>query len=56
MNIPDEPTRQVEPTPHTPAPLLVVDYQGRITVRKDLTVYGLMQIIEALKNMPVAGA
>ena len=25
-------------------------HQGRITVRKDVTVYGLTQIIEAIKN------
>ena len=39
-----------------PAPLLVVDATGRITARKDLTVYGLTQIVAALNNMPVAGA
>ncbi|MCB0245343.1 MAG: hypothetical protein KDI07_24710 [Anaerolineae bacterium] len=39
-----------------PKPLLTVDYQGRITVRKDVTVYGLTQIIEAIKNMTIAGS
>lgn len=39
-----------------PAPLLNVDAHGKITARKDLTVYGITQIIDALRNMPVAGA
>lgn len=39
----------------SPAPLLVVDHQGRITLHKDLTVYGLTQIVDALRNMRVAG-
>ena len=40
----------------TPLPLLTVDYQGRITVRKDVTVYGLTQIVSAINNLTVAGS
>lgn len=39
-----------------PLPLLTVDYQGRITVRKDVTVYGLTQIVSAINNLTVAGS
>ena len=39
-----------------PLPLLTVDYQGRITVRKDVTVYGLTQIVGAINNLTIAGS
>jgi hypothetical protein len=40
----------------TPTPLLMVDTAGRITIRNDVTIRGLAQIIDALQNMRVAGA
>lgn len=39
-----------------PRPLLMVDTAGRITIRNDVTIRGLAQIIDALQNMRVAGA
>ena len=39
----------------SPAPLLVIDHQGKITLHNSLTVYGLTQIIDALRNLRVAG-
>jgi hypothetical protein len=34
----------------------MVDTAGRITIRNDVTIRGLAQIIDALQNMRVAGA
>ena len=39
-----------------PDPLLAVDHDGRIRVRKDVTLRGLVSIIDALQNMRVAGS
>lgn len=39
-----------------PAPLVLVDASGRITIRNDLTLRGLVAVIDALQNLRVAGA
>ena len=38
-----------------PEPLLVIDYTGRAKINPNLTVYGMTQIIDGLRNMRVAG-
>lgn len=38
-----------------PVPLLVVDASGKINLRRDVTLRGVMAIIDALQNMPAAG-
>ena len=38
-----------------PKPLLVVDAAGQISIRPDLSVRGLVSIIEALERLPLAG-
>jgi len=38
-----------------PVPLLVVDASGHVKLRRDVTVFGIMSIIDALKNLPAAG-
>lgn len=39
----------------TPTPLLTVSAAGKISVRADLSVRGLVGIIEALERLPLAG-
>ena len=39
-----------------PAPLLNVDAAGRITIRNDVTLRGLIAIVDTLQNMRIAGA
>lgn len=38
-----------------PAPLVLVDASGRITIRNDLSPRGLVMIIEQLERIPLAG-
>lgn len=40
---------------NAPVPLLVVDASGKINLRRDVTLRGVMAIIDALQNMPAAG-
>lgn len=39
-----------------PLPLLTVSAAGQISIRPDLSVRGLVGIIEALERLPLAGA
>ena len=39
-----------------PSPLLTVSASGQISIRPDLSVRGLVGIIEALERLPLAGA
>ena len=55
VDTPTDMLRAITEMTSAPAPLLVVDAAGQITARKDLTVYGLTQIMAALNNLKIAG-
>lgn len=38
-----------------PVPLLVVYASGKVKLRSDVTVFGVMSISDALKNLPAVG-